>query len=270
MFRPDISLVSGGELLATIEVVDTNLSERALNAETKVAQAYYFHVDGRCWCSPECWQWQHGRGPGSGGHSPEWRRASDPLPRVSTLPRCEICDRWFMATAYPNIRLYDWADSTQEERCLECAVQYLDGAQYKDPGECIDGNTIPSGSDDVRGNVLALADAVFWAMVWRERTAKPNSARYDESATTQRLDEIEAAFTAGEWEHGAQLLAPIGAPAWSMERDEESPLYAWDPNNCRRTAEAWKELRTWRVKQLPEDLQPLVRAYQPVVVGARS
>ncbi len=258
-FRPDVSIWSNGALLATIEVIDTNLSDLALDAQTTIPNAFYFHVDGRFWCSPECWQWQHGRGPGSAEvNESRFNRKTEPLERVCALPQCEYCQRLFLETRYPAIQLVDW-EAPSGPICIECAVQHLEGAQYKTPGKCMDGNTMPESSDDVLGNFLALSDAVFWAMVWHNRASEPNEAQNDESATARCLDDIENAFDEGEWEQGARLLSPIGAPAWSFDRDDERPLYAWDPDNCRRTAEAWIRLRAWRVTQLPVDLRELAQ-----------
>ena len=171
----------------------------------------------------------------------------------------------------------------------------------------MDGATVPTGPNDIKGLFLALTDAVFWAKVWSVRMGeqlergrleivhegvpdgdftacgidRSNSQeglvatldissvtceecsptrtwpRSDESATERQLDGIERAFDSGDWQHGAELLAPIGAPQWSADRDNDTPLYAWDPNNCRRTAEAWVRLREWRVTQLPSDLRDL-------------
>lgn len=257
-FRPDISIWINGKLLASIEVIDTNLSDLALKAQTTIPNAFYFHVDGRFWCSPECWEWQHGRGPGSAEINWQRFRKTEPIPRFSPLPKCELCGRLFIETKYPNVQLLDW-ESTSGLDCIECAVQHLEGAQYKSPGEVMDGITVPKNSDDVLDKFLALSDSVFWAMVWHNRASKPNQERAwnDESETAKRLDDIEKAFDKGEWERGARLLSAIGAPKWSADRDDDKPLYAWDPDNCRRTAEAWIRLREWRVAQLPFDLQEL-------------
>ena len=174
--------------------------------------------------------------------------------------RCEYCERPFSATPYPDIKLVDW-ESPSGYICIECAIQHLDGSQYKDPGECMAGATVP-GDQDVRGSFLALTDAVFWAMVWTKRAnedQRDTPPNYDESATSRQLNAIHQALDRGDWEGGAALLAPIGAPPWSADRDQENPLYAWERENCRRTAAAWARLREWRAAQLPPDLQSLVR-----------
>ena len=174
------------------------------------------------------------------------------------MASCSMCGRLFTETAYPAIQVTDF-EAADGPDCLECAVQHPK-VQYKTPGECMDGITIPEGDDDVRGKFLALCDAVFWAEVWHNRARElgNDESATDESATAKRLDDIEQAFDKGEWNRGARLLSPIGAPAWSSDR-EARPLYAWEPDNCRRVAEAWIRLRTCRVRQLPEDLQKLVR-----------
>ncbi len=325
-FRPDVSVWdSHGKLIATLEVIDSHGPEDAvLEAESILPNAYFLHVDGRFWCSPECWNWSHGKSYQWEGLRGRYTEVGGgPLDRYCPLPRCEYCDRLFGVTAYPEVSLFDW-ENPSGEICLECAAQNLDGSQYKGPGECMDGATIPDGQDDVLGSFFALCDAVFWAMVWTNRWVDAQSkleklhriesaeilthlgfpdglftvcgidrrglsreltvtqdrmevtchkcspgitewleaqrpqARSDESATTRQLDLIEQAFSAGDWEYGARLLAPIGAPGWSADRDDANPLYAWDSDNCRRTSEAWVRLREWRVTQLPSDLAELV------------
>ena len=247
--RPDVSIWRDDRCLATVEIIDTNLSSQALEAQRRSpTQSVYVHVDGEWWCSAECY---------------EWDKAD--LDRVCPLPHCECCGRLFIEVAYPNVRLYDW--EVGESVCLECGVQHLDGSQYKSPGQCMNGVT-PDGKhlmweEDEAPEVLKrfykLCDAVFWSMVWTNREANPNEAWKDESATTFRLGTVEAAMDAGDWEKATELLAPIGAPGWSLDRDNSNPLCAWDPGNCRRTATAWQRLKQWRISRLPLHLRPLVR-----------
>ncbi len=303
-FRPDLSVWDGRNLLATVEVIDTNRPcKDVLVAQGELPNAFYFDVEGGFWCSPECWEWSLGEGPGTADLDGFGRRK--PLARVCELPKCTLCRRLFIATGYPDIKLFDWEGSDGPD-CIECAIQHLDGSQYKSPGECMDGATVPTGPNDIKGLFLALTDAVFWAKVWSFRMREQleivhegfpdgdftacgidrrNSQeglvatldissvtceecsptqtwpqtwpRSDESATERQLDGIERAFDSGDWQHGAELLASIGAPQWSADRDNDSPLYAWEPNNCHRTAEAWVRLREWRVTQLPSDLRDL-------------
>ena len=167
--------------------------------------------------------------------------------------RCEYCDRPFQEVEYPKIQLVDW-ESPGGPCCAACAVQHLEGTQWSSPGGILN----PKGSDDVGGRLHALFESVFWAMVWDRRSRKSSEQlRADETATVKALDAIEQAFNEGNWEQGVDLLRPIGAPVWSPYRDEEKPLFAWAADNCRRTAQAWSRLRTWRVGQLPSDLQRL-------------
>lgn len=243
-YRPDISVWHKGCLISTLEVIDSHPPrDEVLEAQAELPNAFYFNVNGAFWCSPECYKWN-----------------AEGLERISELPRCLYCDRMSNAVAYRDMTLVDW-ENPSGEICLECAVQHLDGAQYKDPGECMAGITVPAGQDDTIGLILALNDAVFWAMVWTSRDAKGVGAARtsrDESATSRQLDEVDQAFDSGEWERGANLLAPIGVPVWSADRTDP-PLFAWEPKNCHRTAALWTRLREWRVTQLPADLRRLVK-----------
>ncbi len=58
--RPDISIWNGNDIVATLEVIDTNVSGAALEAERGIPNAFFFHVEGYFWCSPWCYQWAHG------------------------------------------------------------------------------------------------------------------------------------------------------------------------------------------------------------------
>ena len=248
--RPDISIWRDDRCLATVEVIDTNLSTQALEAQRRSpTQSVYLHVDGRWWCSSECYEWDKAE-----------------LPRLCPLPHCDSCERLFIEVAYPNVKLFDWESGLGPE-CLECAVQHLNGSQYKDPGQCMNGVTLDGKQlmweEDEAPEVLRrfykLSDAMFWSMVWTNRMATPNEAWKDESDTSLRLGAVEAAMDADAWEKATELLAPIGAPGWSLDRDNSNPLYAWDPDNCRRTATAWQRLKQWRISQLPLHLRLLVR-----------
>ena len=76
-----------------------------------------------------------------------------------------------------------------------------------------------------------------------------------------RLYGVERVFNSEQWEHGASLLAAIGAPAWSADRIEP-PLFAWELDNCRRSAVAWVRLVGWHKTQLPCDLRPLLKLHE--------
>lgn len=268
-FRPDVSVWGEEEsLIATIEIVDSNPPRTdVVSAQYELSNAFYISIEAgglNFWCSPECWQWSHGEGPGSdemddfARHTASGRLSRKPLPRICELPRCGGCDVFLPK---PAIAFHNW-ESPGYLYCLECSARHLDGSQqYKSPTECMAGITVPEGPDDVESQFLALCDAVFWAKVWYERVRGENRSWQDsdETATSSRLDEIEQAFEAEEWESGARLLAAIGAPSWSADRDDRNPLYAWKPENCRRTAIEWGRLREWRVTQLPPNIRSLVQ-----------
>ena len=268
LVRPDISIWDGPNLVATLEVIDTNLSAAAFEAERGIPNAFFFHVGGGFWCSSECYKWARGRGPGSeepihivldNGRTiplnPPNMKAK-PLPRAAPLPKCVLCGRLMIETAYPAIELFDW-DAGDGPDCIECAVQHLE-SQYVSPGEAIDGASLWSGPKSLEQRFMALATSYFWAKVWCSRTKELNTAWSDETATQKALDSVEVHLTAGYWDYGTTMLAKIGAPGWSADRDDAAPLYAWDPNNCLRTAKAWVRLFEYRVGQMPADLRQLI------------
>ena len=240
LVRPDISIWLGSTLVATVEVIDTNLSAAALDVEQGLPNAFFFHVKGGFWCSPECYKWAQGG-----------------LERKSPLPECISCQRLMIETAYPRIELVDW-DAGDSPICIECAVQDLE-SQYVSPGEAMAGASLWAGPKSLEERFMALVTSFFWTKIWCERTKKLNRAWSDETATSMALDSVEVHFVAGYWEYGAATLASIGAPAWSADRDDTKPLYAWDPANCLRTAKAWIRLYEYRVGQMPADLRALIR-----------
>ena len=63
-----------------------------------------------------------------------------------------------------------------------------------------------------------------------------------ENATAERLLLVNAAFEAGDWAKGANLLLPVGAPGWASYGDDPERLLAFRPDNCRGTAAAWRSL----------------------------
>ena len=79
-----------------------------------------------------------------------------------------------------------------------------------------------------------------------------------EDATARRLVVVTAAFDLGEWNRGADLLSPIGAPGWASYPDEPERLLAFRPDNCRGTAEAWNRLLSHRLEQLPQELADII------------
>ena len=81
-----------------------------------------------------------------------------------------------------------------------------------------------------------------------------------EDATTRRLGLVNAAFDCGEWNAGADLLSPVGAPGWAAYPDEPERMLAFRPGNCRGTADAWKRLLFYRLDQLPQELVDTIRS----------
>ena len=69
---------------------------------------------------------------------------------------------------------------------------------------------------------------------------------------------MNAAFDEGEWRAGANLLLPIGAPAWAAYPGEPERMLAFRPDNCRGTAAAWKRLLAHRLEQLPDELTEII------------
>ena len=80
-----------------------------------------------------------------------------------------------------------------------------------------------------------------------------------EEATARRLVMVKAAFDQGEWNRGADLLSPIGAPGWAAYPDEPERMLAFTPENCRGTAEAWRKLLWHRLEELPQELADLIK-----------
>ena len=144
--------------------------------------------------------------------------------------------------------------------CIECAAK-ISGGQWRSPGDLAMGDPVDriAGTDaDVLNLFLSFSDAEFWAKVWNDRSAEPKEAWSPETATAMRLDQVEAAFDAGDWLKGEKLLQPIGAPAW--DRPPGTALFALEHKNCIRTARAWRRLREYRIKCLPPSLQAGIRS----------
>lgn len=247
-FRADVAALNRhGEIVAVVEVVNTNPPvERVLAAQSELAAAFYVEPDAldggfEGYCSPFCWTNRRER-----NVSP-W-----------SVPACSACRRPYHTLEY-QYELLDW-ENPYEPVCLECAAG-TPGGQWRSPGELAlgdPGDRIPGKYADVLELFLSFSDADFWAMVWTDRTARAGEARYPETETAARLDQVEAAFDAGEWDRGQRLLQPIGAPAW--DRPEGRPLFAWGHGNCVRTALAWRRLREHRLCGLPSSVQAAVRS----------
>ena len=83
-----------------------------------------------------------------------------------------------------------------------------------------------------------------------------------ETATELRLKQVVDEFNKVNWDEGERLLQPIGAPAW--DRPAGPPLFAWNRDNCVRTAYAWRRLREHRLSCLPPMLQDAIRSRPPL------
>ena len=135
---------------------------------------------------------------------------------------------------------------------IECAAGIPDGGSGGLQAKSLEGRKLPVGMPQLPDRFLAFTDAEFWAMVWEGRArypSEPHGKLQDESATTARLDEVEGAFSAEQWDSGFELLQPIGAPGRDAV-ESGAPLYAWEPENCARvsagmdSAEGAKAIRT--------------------------
>ena len=254
-FRADVAaLGSSGQIVAVIEVVDTNLpKERNLVAQAELPLAFYVEPDAldsgfTGYCSPFCWT---NRGQ---KHSSAW-----------TAPICSCCERPFFTLEF-TYELVDWEDPYHPV-CIECAAKAT-GGQWRSPGKLALGDPadrIPGLDADVLDLFLSFCDADFWAMAWTNRTVKPVEPPPEvdtEIVTAVRLNEVEAAFDDGKWDNGERMLQPIGAPAW--DRPPGPALYAWNRRNCVQTALAWRRLREHRLSCLPPLIQSGIRSRPPL------
>ena len=250
-FRPDVAALNvGGHPLAVIEVVDTNEpSHRVLEAQSALPAAFYVMMDAldsrfTGYCSPFCWTNRKQENVSS------W-----------TVPACSYCERPYHTLEF-TYELLDW-ESPEWPSCIECAARM--GGQFRSPSELALGDPddrIPSLDAKVLDLFLSFSDADFWAMVWTKRTSEPTKAQYPETETAARLNQVEAAFSMGDWNRGQKLLQPIGAPAW--DRPPGPPLFAWEHNNCVRVAMAWRQLRAYRVSCLPVVIRRNVMSRPPM------
>ena len=179
-------------------------------------------------------------------------------------PRCYMCDGYFHANHLSKVQFLDW-ENPYDPLCIHCAAG-VGGAQWRSPGELAGGDPrewIPDDNADAATLFLAYCDAEFWAMVWAQRVAKLDDLDIykgeqhvgAEDATKSRLPVVNAAFDVGDWETGARLLSPIGAPGWAAYPGESKRLLAFRPANCRGTAGAWDRLKSHRLQQLPLELR---------------
>ena len=269
----------GGEVLGTVEVVDTNPpSEQLLAAQESLVFAYYRLLPqkprkngreqnsrGAVWlCSPECWIW-YARLNGE-ETSCQWE-----------APRCDGCNGYFHQDSLSRAAFRSWAYDPYSAYCIHCAANMVSShadVQWRPPGELAGGDprewTPSERESDPEILFMAYCDAAFWAMVWKQRDAKldapvvyeGNRNEEAEKATARRLPMVMAAFDTGDWARGTDLLLPIGAPRWAAYEDEPERLLAFLPENCRGTAAAWERLLAHRLGQLPDELADSIRLIQ--------
>ena len=242
-FRSDVAALNRqGQAISVVEVVDTHPpTEQVLAVQIELGSAFYVTMDAlddgfTGYCSSFCWAHRNEE-----NVSP-W-----------SVPTCADCERPYHTMEFPYA-LVDW-ENPYAPVCLECAAK-VSGGQWRSPGELALGepeDRIPGPDADVLDLFLSFSDADFWAMVWTNRTAKPGEEQTPEMATSVRLDQVEAAFNKGDWDRGAGLLQPIGAPAW--DRPPGPALFAWNHDNCVRTALAWRRLREHRLSCLPPSVK---------------
>ena len=263
--RADVAAMdSVGHITGVVEVVYSHPpSEQVLASQETLGFAYYrllplpWRNEPSAWlCSPECWKWYTALSS---------RETSSPWePR-----KCDECGGYFHQNSLSWVEFCDWADDPNWAYCIHCAADYGNG-QWRSPGELAGGDPrewTPDDDADPAALFLAYSESAFWSMVWNNRAAmleSPdtyNGSRNEaaEEATARRLPVVNTAFDAGDWEKGADLLLPVGAPGWADYSDEPERLLAFRPENCRGTAAAWSRLLSYRLEQLPEELSRIIR-----------
>ena len=263
--RADVAAIDAeGQVTGVVEVVYSHPpSERVLASQENLGFAYYrllplpWRSEPDAWlCSPECWIW--------------YRAVSNIETITLWEPRkCDGCEGYFHQNSLSWFEFKDWADDPNWAYCIHCAAAHGNG-QFRSPGELAGGDPrewTPDDDADPAALFLAYSESAFWSMVWNQRAAKlelPNNYgssrnKAAEDATARRLPIVNAAFDAGDWGKGADLLLPVGASGWADYSDEPERLLAFRPENCRETAAAWNRLLSYRLKQLPEELSNIIR-----------
>ncbi len=270
--RADVAAIDGaGRVVGVVEVVYSHPpTAEALAAQSSLDFAYYRRLRLRnqaqpdVWlCSPDCWTWYFGLG--GMATSSNWE-----------APRCDGCDKYFHENRLSWFQFRDWSYDPNCAYCIHCAAAFED-AQWRSPGELAGGDPrewTPDDDTDPAGLLMAYNEASFWSMVWRNRVVKlgdpdtyyGSNNKSAEDATARRLPLIFAAFDAGNWDTGANLLLPVGAPGWADYPGEPERLLAFSPDNCKVTAEAWRRLRQHRLEQIPEELASIIRQSSEVNV----
>ena len=302
--RADIAAVGiDGQVMGVVEVIDQHRpSPRALTEQSKLDFAYYRLLNvpqppkrrnvadeialGR-FRYPDDVQNRTG--------NPVWLCSSDCLVCFEELkgadrinawdaPRCDVCRQYLHDNLLSHAEFRDWSYDPYTAFCIHCAA-HCDPAemQWRAPGELAGGDprewTPGDGADPV-ALFLAFCEAAFWSKVWSSRAAKLNEPgtygggqhETAESETVERLLLVNAAFEAGDWARGANLLLPVGAPGWARYKDEPERLLAFRPDNCRGTAAAWRRLLSYRLTTLTEELATIVNessALREAVAGLK-
>ena len=288
--RADIALLGiDGKVMGVVEVIDHHgPSPRALEEQSKLAFAYYRLLNVRKPPKRHNVADEISRGRfrySNNGHNesddPVWLCSPDCLEFFQQLkradrtnawdaPRCDICCQYLHDNPLTPAEFRGWAYDPHTAFCIHCAA-HCDPAemQWRAPGELAGGDPrewTPGDGADPAILFLAFCDAAFWLKVWSSRVAKLNEpGSYDggqhetaENATAERLLLVSAAFEAGDWARGANLLLPVGAPGWAQYEDEPERLLAFRPDNCRGTAAAWRRLLSYRLTTLQEGLATII------------
>lgn len=263
--RSDVAAIDdSGGVVGVVEVVYSHPpTQKALAAQSSLDFAYYRWIrrpnqdQQDVWlCSPDCWVWYV---------------AMDGMTTSSnwSAPRCDGCDKYFHENQISWFQFRDWSNDPHYAYCIHCAAAFTN-AKWRAPGELAGGDPrewTPDDDTDPASLLMAYSEASFWSMVWTSRSdqlGKPDTYYGDnnesaEDATARRLPLVFAAFAAGDWGTGANLLLPVGAPGWADYSGELERLLAFRPDNCRRAAKAWQRLRLHRLEQLPEELASIIR-----------
>ena len=265
-FRADVAVTNFRDgTYGVVEVIYSSPpSDEALAVHEQLAFAYYRYLSHdspssrpTAWlCSPECWKWFLQNG---GSVSSSWE-----------APKCDSCEKYLHENSLSSLPFNSWAYDPYTTLCIHCAAGCPADAQWRAPGELAGGDPrewLPDGDSDVVVQFLAYCEAAFWAMVWGNRESKLSEPEtYDgtknaaaEEATEKRLTIVEAALSVGDYRIASNLLFPVGAPGWGAYPDEPERMLAFRPNNCRRTAAAWEKILQYRLTQLPEELQEIIR-----------
>ena len=288
--RADIAAVGiDGQVIGVVEVIDQHRpSPRALTEQSKLDFAYYRLLNipqppkrrnvadgialGRfrypddvqnrtgnpVWlCSPDCLEFF------------EQLKGADGT-NAWDAPRCDVCRQYLHDNPLSRDEFRSWSYDPHTAFCIHCAAHHDPaGMQWRAPGELAGGDPrewTPGDGADPSIVFLAFCDAAFWSKVWSSRVAKLNEPgsygdgqhETAENATAERLPLVNAAFEAGDWARGANLLLPVGAPGWAGYEDEPERLLAFRTDNCRGTAAAWRRLLSYRLTTLPEELATII------------